>query len=83
MFHSKKTVTRARKEKSNEDYDCARVILQGKQMGFGAEEMLRMRWGEAMDYLITTNELIEERERVREEAFEKQKTEKRGSLMDL
>lgn len=52
-------------------------------MGFGAEEMLRMRWGEAMDYLITTNELIEERERVREEAFEKQKTEKRGSLMDL
>lgn len=52
-------------------------------MGFGAEEMLCMRWGEAMDYLITTNELIEEREKVREEALEKQKTEKRGSLMDL
>lgn len=72
-------------EKVDEDLDCARVILLGKEVGFTTEEAIRMRWGELMDYLIAANEMAEERKRAREEKAkeEAQKKEPRASLMDL
>lgn len=73
-------MTRAQDEKTDEDLDCARVILQGKSIGFTTEEVGRMRWGEVMDYLITANELAEEREKARKERAQE---EPRASLMDL
>jgi len=45
-------------------------------MGFGTEEMLRMTYGNFLDYLLTQNEIINT-------IVRKKPEEKRESLMDL
>lgn len=72
-------MTRTQEKKLEDDIDCVRVILHGKEHGFTAEEVNRMRWGEILDYLITADEISEERKKSRE----KDEEEPRASLMDL
>lgn len=62
----------------DKDIDCVWAVLQGKQLGFGAEEIKRMRYGEFVDYLITANEMIKKQREMAD-----RKKEKRASLADL
>ena len=73
-------MTRTQDDNEDDDLDCVRVILLGKDLGFSAEEVNRMRWGEILDYLIGANEVAEERKKAREES---EKGEPKASLMDL
>ena len=73
-------MTRTQEDKEEEDLDCVRVILLGKDLGFSTEEVNRMRWGEILDYLIGANEIAEERKKAREET---NKSEPKASLADL
>lgn len=79
MLQAKKITAQTEKvSEEDKDIDCVWAVLQGKRLGFGTEEVKRMRYGEFVDYLITTNEMIEKQKDMADK-----KKEKRASLADL
>lgn len=63
-------------QESDGDMDCSWAVLLGIRMGLDVETIMRMRYGEFADLLITQAEM----RNVKKNAV---KEERRGSVMDL